>query len=223
VAGLLGVTALSSRDVWAVGGNESSVSLHWNGSRWTRLRTGEQEALYDVVGITSRDVWAVGGDESLLTIHWNGRRWNPMLGPNVGEQLSWLQSVAAVSANNVWAVGEAQNGLSLREPVVDHWNGRRWNTTFAPHIDGGLTGVAARSANEIWTVGWDDPVLGGAGGTISRWNGQTWHSQEVGSGNDLVAIATDKGTHLWAVGSQGNPTDENDPKTPSPLIERYGC
>jgi photosystem II stability/assembly factor-like uncharacterized protein len=114
------VTALSSPDIWAVGGSEPSVSLHWDGSRWTRFPTGGQASLYDVVGITPRNVWAVGGDGSLLTIHWNGRRWNPLFGPNVGDQLSWLQSFAAVSANNVWAVGEAQNGLSLREPVVYH-------------------------------------------------------------------------------------------------------
>jgi hypothetical protein len=169
-------------------------------------------------------VWAVGGDQNLFAMHWNGRRWKPFDGPNVGDQLSWLTSVTAVSTRNVWAVGEAQNGLSLHEPVVYHWNGRRWNTTVAPHSDGGLTGVATRSANEIWTVGWDDPVLGGAGGTISRWNGKNWRDGNPMQQTMLNAIATDKGTHLWAVGSTGNPTDENElPGAPRPIIFRYGC
>jgi hypothetical protein len=66
-------------------------------------------------------------------------------------------------------------------------------------------------------------VLGGGGGTISRWNGTRWRVEHSAVATKLVAIATDKRTHLWAVGSAGNPTDEDDQSRPFPLIERYGC
>ena len=241
VGDLQAVAGISSRDVWTVGGEESYVSLHWDGNRWRRVTlaspaqsapplsslgsssTRPSESVWDVAAISHRDGWAVGGNDGLLTVHWNGHRWKAHLGPNVGDQLSWLISVAALSASDVWAVGVAVNGLSLHEPVVYRWNGKKWRSAAVPPIDGELDGIVARSPTEIWTVGWDDPVLGGRGGTISRWNGRKWRAKEVGAATKLVAIAADKRTHVWAVGSIGNPTDENELGAPTPVILRYGC
>jgi len=192
--------------MWTVGGEESYVSLHWDGNRWRRVTlaspaqsapplsslgsssTRPSESVWDVAAISHRDGWAVGGNDGLLTVHWNGHRWKAHLGPNVGDQLSWLISVAALSASDVWAVGVAVNGLSLHEPVVYRWNGKKWRSAAAPPIDGELDGIVARSPTEI-----------------------------------LVAIAADKRTHVWAVGSIGNPTDENELGAPTPVILRYGC
>jgi hypothetical protein len=222
-APLFGVTAVSTRDVWAVGGGESPVTLHWDGTRWTRIPNPGGAVLYDVAASSAHDVWAVGGYAGLFSMHWNGRRWTSFPGPSVGDQLSWLTSVAAVSAKNVWGVGEAQNGLSLREPVVYHWNGRKWQTTGHPSVSGGLTGIVARSAREIWTVSWDDPLIGGHGGTISRWNGKSWHADALLLDTSLMDIALDRRTGLWAVGSAGNPIDEDESTRPWPMIERYTC
>ena len=43
-----------------------------------------------------------------LTEHWNGTAWSVVASPNAGT-INSLQSVAAVSANDVWAVGYRYN------------------------------------------------------------------------------------------------------------------
>jgi hypothetical protein len=224
---LAGVAAFSANDVWAVGGERTAVTLHWNGTQWRSVQNSGGSPLSDVAIISPLDVWAVGGDENLFTMHWNGRRWTVFNGQNVGDQFSWLSSVTAGSTSNVWAVGEAQNGNTLHEPVVYRWNGKSWRTDAVPPADGGLRGVAVRSAHDVWTVGWDDPVLGGQGGTISHWNGTTWRAGYGMKRTMLNAISTDRGTHLWAVGSTGNPIDESElgalGPTQRPIIFRYGC
>jgi hypothetical protein len=129
--------------------------------------------------------------------------------------------VAAVSTNNVWAVGESQSGLSTRGPVVYHWNGRHWKTADEPS-GGPINGIMARSATDIWAVAWDDPLLGGGGTTIARWNGKSWHVRVNVRFHYLAAIASDKRPRgLWAVGSTGDPNGYL-PRV-KPLIQRYGC
>jgi hypothetical protein len=222
---LFGVSAVSGRDVWAVGGDhDSPVTVHWDGTRWRRIPVPVDALLSDVVAVSELDVWAVGSyRDGLFAMHWDGRRWHPFAGPNVADQGSWLNGVTAVSSSDVWAVGEAQNGLSLHEPVVYRWNGMRWKTAKAPFVDGGATAIVGLSATDLWTLAWDDPVLGGGGATISHWNGKSWRSEEPQPRDFLAAVAPDKGTHLWAVGSTGNALEEDEPARPVPLIERYGC
>ena len=89
---LLGVTALSKDNAWAVGmigGNglydyNSSWPLieHWNGLQWKVVQDanlpGQQGILIAVSGLNKDDVWAVGmGDNSAPIIeHWDGQSWH---------------------------------------------------------------------------------------------------------------------------------------------------
>jgi hypothetical protein len=216
---LYGVTALSAHDVWAVG---DGVIMHWDGARWKRVASPRDATLNDVAAISSSDVWAVGTqNDGLFTMHWDGHRWHSFPGPNVGDQTSWLTGVAVVSTNNVWAVGESQSGLSIRGPVVYHWNGRHWKAAEEPS-GGPINGIMARSATDIWAVAWDDPLLGGGGTTIDRWNGKSWHVGVNVRFRYLAAIASDKRPNgLWAVGSTGDPNGYL-PRV-KPLVQRYGC
>src|SRR5215469_16185040 len=49
----------------------------------------------------------------------------------------WLNSVAAVSASDVWAVGIS--GVGAGGGLISHWNGKRWSYTLAT---GYFNGVA---------------------------------------------------------------------------------
>jgi hypothetical protein len=222
-AQLWGVAALSPSDVWAVGwgyteAGVSSVSLHWDGTAWTRVPMPPPRSLLaDVVAVSAHDVWAVGKSYGhLFTMRWDGRRWRPFVGPELLDD-STLDSAAAVAANDVWAVGEADSGNTIQAPVVYHWDGTQWRTTHTPHIGGGFTGIAARSTNNVWISGWDDPQFAGArGATIWRWNGKTWNNGSNAAFGHFyfAALASDRGAHLWAVGSTA--------QMGRPLIER-GC
>jgi hypothetical protein len=83
---LLGVTALSSSDAWAVGAYTGSnlvgntLVLHWNGSGWTQIASptppgGAQ--LNSVSALSRSRAWAVGYTDTgtTLILRWNGRSW----------------------------------------------------------------------------------------------------------------------------------------------------
>src|SRR5918999_63116 len=91
---LWGVSAVSPRDVWAVGrswerfGPERSMILRWNGRRWRVVEAPQFEhwsALEDVSAVSEREGWAVG-DSYLgsFIIRWDGRGWGIVPRPNLG-------------------------------------------------------------------------------------------------------------------------------------------
>jgi hypothetical protein len=68
---LIGVTALSSRNAWAVGfysngGAEQTLVLHWNGTAWRRVASpnpagsSNDNELDDVAATSSSNAWMVG-------------------------------------------------------------------------------------------------------------------------------------------------------------------
>jgi len=86
--------------------------------------------LHGVSALSANDIWAVGsgviGDESATaTLHWNGTRWSVIPSPNVGPEVdNSLTGVAAVSSDDIWAVG-TQQPTNLTDPsaLILHWNG----------------------------------------------------------------------------------------------------
>src|SRR5262245_8123118 len=125
------VAARSPNDAWAVGWHESeeqyssdelTYAQHWDGATWTIVPTpnppprgqGARRQSYfrDVAVVGKSEAWAVGyfekGDilEEAFTEHWDGNAWTLVALPDLGEQ-SLLHAVAAVSPNDVWAVGFA--------------------------------------------------------------------------------------------------------------------
>jgi hypothetical protein len=153
---LYGVTAIAANNVWAVG--EQSI-LHWNGASWSSVAfpppPGDSyQILTGISAVSANDIWAVGYSQwpyfygyryAPLTYHWDGTRWNWV--PNAGTTDEVFHSVAAIAANDVWAVGD--NGHT------QHWNGAAWSRVAAPYpgLGGRFNGIAAASARDVWAVG----------------------------------------------------------------------
>jgi hypothetical protein len=117
-----------------------------------------------------------------------------------------LDSVAAVSAHDVWAVG-----TDFAAGVIMHWNGTRWSRYPNPTVR--LTGVAARSAADVWAVG----------GTVAlHWNGRSWTRVRTpalkGSGY-LSGVAATSAGNAWTVGQVGPAPGSNSPA--GPLVEHW--
>lgn len=119
---LLGVTAIAANDVWVVGSysNDSGKTylplfMHWNGSAWSHVAGPEfpdYSMLEDVYAAGPNDVWAVGTNAECnfcffdsLTMHYDGTSWTRVDSPNGFRDFTRLYGVAAVSSNDVWAVG----------------------------------------------------------------------------------------------------------------------
>jgi hypothetical protein len=137
------------------------------------------------VGATSAHSFQCGG-------------WSIVPGPNPnGGQM--LNAVAAVSASDVWAVG---NG-----PLIEHWDGTSWQVVPSPNPGEvtGLLGVTAVSANDIWTVGYYTSVQSGYLTLTEHWNGSQWSivpSPSIGNYYErLNAVTAVSSNDVWAVGT----------------------
>lgn len=221
---LFGMEAVSASDVWAVGlysgnGRGRTLALHWNGVEWTHVPSPspgtETSYFYGISAISSNDVWAVGHAHNTgdawwsLTAHWDGAQWTvlptPDPEPDPYPRVDYLYGVAAISTNDVWAVGYYLNIYGYRRTLIYHWNGVQWSIVPSPNVgsfSNGLEAVSAVSANDVWAVGYTD----GGGGTLTmHWDGVEWSvvpspSPPDAHGVGLRGVAAIAGNDVWAVG-----------------------
>jgi hypothetical protein len=163
------------------------------------------------------DVWAVGRYNSgrpptatgrdTLAMHWDGAAFTIVPTPNptwAGADLFTLEDAVAVAANDVWAVGSAQDFASLKSTtLVERWDGSEWTIVPSPNPAGRslpnvLNAVDAASPTRIWAVG-------GAGfpekGLILRSNGSRWKAVRNPCGVALLGVDVISESDIWAVGS----------------------
>jgi hypothetical protein len=198
--------------------------VHWNGTAWRQVPSPNPSAdinvLSGVAAMSARDAWAVGwiansqARYQTLTVHWNGTAWKRAPSPNPAGSANDnnLFAVAAVSASDAWAVGDAMTSGD-DQPLIEHWDGRAWKTVRAPSPSltspAVLTGVTAISARDVWAVG-SYGMFGSERTLIEHWNGSGWHrvrSPSPGSNAALNGVASSHSS-IWAVGysSSGGPT-----------------
>jgi hypothetical protein len=214
---IVGMSALTERDVWAVGvqatfTSNDPLALHWDGTSWSSVPVPTPvpdcedgniqwagNSLISVDGTAANDVWAVGGDcygiHPLLE-HWNGGAWTIVPGPQPpGGNWATLYGVEAISSSNVWAVGYAGS----ETPLMEHFNGQSWSIVSVP--GGGYLGaLAATGPNDVWAVGG-----GNSGPVVEHFNGSQWSLVSIPhpSGGYLDDVTALSPTNVWAVGSQG--------------------
>jgi hypothetical protein len=138
---LLGVTAISSSDAWAVGysyrGNDWPTLIeHWDGVEWLIVPTyepGNENFLYSVDAISSTDLWAVGNldyDSKTLADHWDGTSWTVV--PSRDRRgYNEFGGVAALAADDVWAVGPGP--IFAGRTLAQHWDGSAWTPVRTPN------------------------------------------------------------------------------------------
>ena len=233
---LVGVSAASASDVWAVGYYENgskvdqNLVVHWNGTRWTQVPSpspGAGDLLNGVTALSATDAWAVGGTVAggvgqNLVLHWDGTHWTQVPSPSPGGKVgSGLGAVSAVSPSGAWAVGcygfnpntGASSTLALR------WDGTRWTQVPTPSPGNPpaacLSSVSALSANDAWAVGHFSPSLtsGAQKPLVLHWDGTRW--AQVASpapGDTLVTalngVAAISPSDAWAVGDVFNGTTQ---------------
>jgi len=149
--------------------------------------------LEGVAAVSPTDVWAVGavgttiaGYGSItvgLIEHYDGRVWCAV------DTHDWtgnfLYAVAALSARDVWAVGDQ----------IEHWDGRAWTVVpSAPTIEGSPMSLSASSPSNVWASN---------GGFVERWDGRHWQGVPLPI-QDRVSpgsVATFSATDTWLVGT----------------------
>ncbi|MGO8889598.1 MAG: hypothetical protein ACLQB1_07805 [Streptosporangiaceae bacterium] len=217
---LQAVTTVTSANNWAVGSdaNHSLIEHQNNSSSWSLVPSPANEpvnGVLEAVSATSaNDIWAVGdsragtveqGFEPLIE-HWNGTAWSVVPGAPIAITGSdFLSGVAAVSADDVWAVGRTGEQST---PLIEHWNGTTWTRVAQPvsGVDSSLNSVAAISATDAWAVG--EQNLNQT--VIEHWNGTAWSvvpspSVTASGVQDFLGSVSEIGSSdVWAVGFTSN-------------------
>jgi hypothetical protein len=186
---LLGVSALSSHDVWAVG------------EQITRNIAGDQEIF------------------TTLIEHWNGTQWSIITSPS-GVDGGVLSSVAAISGNNAYAVGNTGSTGPGEGDLIEHWDGTSWSIVrsstarVGSYTSSGLVSVSADAANDVWAVGFNKQRVGPE---VLHFDGQSWNTVPTPTktitidyhgirltetiGGSFSAVAALAPNDVWAVGS----------------------
>ncbi len=223
---LTGVAAVSTSNVWTVGtymGSKKTLIEHWNGQSWSIVSSpnigSDVNYLAGIAAVSANNIWAVGLHENIddsdqtLIEHWDGSKWSIISSPNHGSDFNYLTGIAAVSANNIWAVGGYASAPRTGQTLIEHWDGSKWSIISSPTIGdntaySNLAEVAAVSANNIWAVGLHSDTGGADQTLIEHWNGRTWSIVPSPNSrlrdNDLTGIAAVSTSDIWTVGVRFN-------------------
>lgn len=131
--------------------------------------------------------------------------WTTGSPPSRGASDNLFRGVTALSACNVWAVGDyANTGTGPRLTQAEHWNGTSWKVLHTPSPGNFnlLSAVSATSAKNVWAVGQTD-----AHTLILHWNGKGWarvSSPSPGGSNELLGVVAVSSSSAWAVGDTGS-------------------
>ncbi len=219
------LSADSESDIWSVG---DFVSLRFDGLTWTafplvafQTQQPSEDTMNGAAAVSSTDVWAVGDalEETIsggshfigMIEHFDGAQWSLVPSPQLGSGVE-LNGIQAISATDVYAVGDSHADSQQPNPLLEHYDGVQWSLVPLPRLKNGLTGrlrgIAIISDSDIW-------VTGDSGGVVPtalvamHFNGQKWSVvavpvpsngkvHDVGFGKGVTAIATDD---VWAVGA----------------------
>ncbi len=254
------IAAASANNIWAIGETDygsgapngsaqpsHTLIEHWNGTRWSQVASPDllpstRNLLQGVTVIASDNVWVVGaaGNDiaksdygthtSPLIEHWNGTRWQLVTLPIV--QSAGLNSIVALSANDIWAAGSSNNnGGNSPSPLLIHWNGQSWNPATALPINGGASGsllkITADTSQHLLALGLDQsgfPLL------LSLKNGQ-WNALPVPPTakasatatfyNQFWDIATTSPQDIWLAGESVQVPRSPGASIPTALVEHW--
>jgi hypothetical protein len=154
---------------------------HWNGTSW-KLATApclegtataacdpEGTDLNELTGLTvlsPTDAWASGSEGNVsdenfhipYVLHWNGTAWSLTKTPNRGGEGSLLNAISAVSASDIWAVGQTQQLNGAIQTLTEQFNGTAWAVVASPSpgrapADDSLDAVASAGSGQVFAAG----------------------------------------------------------------------
>jgi hypothetical protein len=230
---LYGVAALSSSDVWAVGGtqDESSewhtLAEHWDGHSWTVVPTVDAgttgNLFYAVSAASSSSVYATGQRADggfpgkALIEQWDGEEWEVVPVPLDPGGTDISLGITA-SATTVSIVGDRESSTSPYTTFIARGGEDGVSILSTPNTGMGendLFGATTAPDGSKWAVGWYiDPstllhntlvehAVNGKWTTVASPNPQPPAPGTPGD-NGLASVAAIPHGGLWAVGNTSN-------------------
>jgi len=220
---------LTMQQGWVVGATGSTLNETSDGGQhWTAITPSANfQHISKLDFVSAQEGWAIStatpaapvllktmdGGQTWVQVSPGSQAasWMVVSSPTMGPSFDYLNGVAAVSVNDVWAVGSYQNSQGSGQTLIEHWNGTNWQVIPSPNpgATGNILGdVVAVSATDIWAVGAYQNDRSPDQTLIEHWNGTNWQivsSPNMGTGsNELAGVVAVSATNLWAVGSYQN-------------------
>jgi len=128
-------------------------------------------------------------------------------------EIDSLNSVAALSAGDQWAVGSWTQypDAYTFHTLVEHWDGSSggWALVPSPNalaLNSYLYGVAALAPDDVWAVGGTDQAGPPYQSLVEHWDGTSWSIVAPASfPGVLYGVVALGPTNVWAVGTEGYP------------------
>jgi hypothetical protein len=185
---LNGIVARSPTDVWAGGYSvdlgkrapeAESLTMHWNGRRWSVVRTPDPSRSLNVIWSMGSDdvggIWALGhyraSDRHLhaLVLRWNGQSW---VVANLHGMSTWsAQAVGGTSSGPTWLVGSPATSSF----AIARCDETTCDTVVTPtESNQSAWSVFAASIDDAWVAGvtWANRSTP----LVERWDGSDWSS-----------------------------------------------
>jgi hypothetical protein len=144
-----GAVVLGRGDVWVFGqpGPPALGTWHYNGRTWAKVRSGH--GLDGGSGLSARDIWAFGGTK---VARWNGRTWTrtsvaALLPAKQELNDPAVAGIAALSPDNVYAIGSGNLEDEGGPTVILHYNGHAWSKVAEGSFGAGTSPAQQVSAD----------------------------------------------------------------------------
>jgi hypothetical protein len=197
-AALFAMAASSPTDVWVFGQwrNAQGLDGHAFALRWTGVWSvvgfwPTYKIVNSAVVSGPKNAWIFGG---LGLRHFNGLGWTKF-------KLSYsLIRASAISANDIWAVGDDN---ATGKPVLSRWHNGQWVLHALPPIASSPPGpavndVLARSDQDVWVVGGTETAHGALRPLALHWHSGAWTTFTVPGPDHLGRVIPDGTGGLWA-------------------------
>lgn len=161
---LISVWGTDANDVWAVGGDaedgDGPMTMHFDGTRWTRYLTGDEGDLWWVHGFKGGPLFMGGANGRIL--RYEGGAFEAMPTPAAAGTIFGIWGTAP---DDVWAVGGA--GSTPTGGFIWHYDGKAWSeSSLTP-----ANLAAEATVFKAWGTSADDVWFVGTGGLILRYDG----------------------------------------------------
>ncbi len=215
---LRSVAGVASNDIWAVGlaGDGGtfnplrSLIEHWDGATWSVVSNPGVNDLFGVTALAASNVWAVAVHTSPnvtdIVEHWDGIKWANVSAPSMNANGGFisLRGIAAVSATDIWAVGDEQNLLTnMGSSLAEHWDGTAWTVSSASSLNSFFPAVTAPGSTDVWAVDGSGLMQ------TLHWDGTAWSLVSTPNpppGGGLYGVTAVSSGNIWAVGWNGGST-----------------
>jgi hypothetical protein len=139
----------SGSDVWFMG---ATTPWHFDDSSFTQV---PGPVSHEIVAISPSDAWGVASVNGIAALnHWNGSVWSTVKTLPASDGLFGL---AALSANDMWAVGSVTLANGNEATLTMRWNGSTWSTVSSPNPAQSsfpsLIGAAAAAPSTVFAAG----------------------------------------------------------------------